>query len=202
MDITQFTTLRFGTVEIYSDWSGSSVRICRPDGSRLQWTTPDTHTDTPLEQGRSAWTRDEKISLSERLLRRATDELETSYPGGYTAAVNDVRHWLLHERPCSTGGMMCRKYTTLIFGDVEIHSDSTGSFLRISRDRSRTTAEYPGAQTDTSLDDGRLEWSREMKVDLSELFLQRAEATLESTYPGGYRSAVDHFRDWLLSATR
>lgn len=93
---------------------------------------------------------------------------------------------------------MCRQYTTLIFSEVEIYSDSTGSFLRISRDRHRTAPEYQGIQTDICVDDARLEWSREMKMNVSEHFLREAADSLDSSYPGGYRSAVDDFRRWLL----
>lgn len=94
--------------------------------------------------------------------------------------------------------MKCDKYTALIFGDVEIYSDSTGSYLRIARGANRSNPEYLGVQTDSCIDIGRLEWSRETKLEISEYFLQRAEATLESSYPGGYRSAVGDLRDWLL----
>lgn len=93
----QFTTLQFGTVEIYSDWGGSFLRVHQPDGSRLQWTAPDAHTDIPLEQGRLTWTRNDKLSLSTRILQRAETELNGSYPGGYDAAVADLRDWLLAE---------------------------------------------------------------------------------------------------------
>ncbi|OLT51926.1 hypothetical protein BJF89_05600 [Corynebacterium sp. CNJ-954] len=99
METIQFTTLQFGTVEIYSDWSGSFVRVLQPDGPRLQWTAPDAHTDIPLQQGRLTWTRDEKLALSTRILQRAEDALESSYPGGYRSAVNDLRSWLLEEGP-------------------------------------------------------------------------------------------------------
>lgn len=94
--------------------------------------------------------------------------------------------------------MNCTKYTTLVFGDVEIYSDSTGSFLRISREGSRARPEYLGVQADSCMEDGRLEWSRATKLEISEYFLQRAEAALESSYPGGYRSAVNDLRSWLL----
>ncbi|MEJ6550530.1 hypothetical protein PQI66_13330 [Corynebacterium sp. USCH3] len=99
MKTIQFTTLQFGTVEIYSDWGGSFLRVHQPDGSRLQWTAPDAHTDIPLQQGRLTWTRDEKLSLSKRILQRAEAELNASYPGGYAAAVADLRDWLLAEGP-------------------------------------------------------------------------------------------------------
>lgn len=97
METIQFTTLQFGTVEIYSDWGGSFLRVHQPDGSRLQWTAPDAHTDMPLEQGRLTWTRDDKLSLSTRILQRAEAELNASYPGGYDTAVADLRDWLLAE---------------------------------------------------------------------------------------------------------
>lgn len=209
METKQFTTLQFGTVEIYSDWGSSSVRVRQSDGSRLQWTAPDAHTDISLQQGRLTWTRDEKLSLSKRILQRAEAELNASYPGGYDAAVADFHDWLLAvpgrrfadvKRPTATiaNGMIQEQYTTLIFSDVEIYSDSTGSFLRISRAGNRSSPEYLGVQTDSCIENGRLEWNRETKLEISEYFLQRAEDALESSYPGGYRSAVNDLRSWLL----
>ncbi|MFD5869045.1 hypothetical protein ACFWGD_10620 [Corynebacterium sp. NPDC060344] len=91
------------------------------------------------------------------------------------------------------------KYTTLRFGRVELASDSLGTKLRVIQHESPRRWSVPGSSTDVPIDEGRRHWTREEKVALSGLALERAADVLDAEYPGGHAQATADLLEWLLA---
>lgn len=95
VEVKRLTSLCFGNVVLESSLLGSEARIYDADG-RSFCMRPSEYivTKVPLDELRETLPEDKVRMVSERLLSVVRLELDTSYPGGYERAVDELTRWL------------------------------------------------------------------------------------------------------------
>lgn len=98
MEERRLTTLFFGNVVLESQISGTFPKVYAAD-MRSYWIRPsrDGAIAVPLDDLRGQITADRAKALSEKIFESVALELEESYAGGKSQAVQELTAWLLQE---------------------------------------------------------------------------------------------------------
>ena len=98
MEERVLTTLIFGNVVLEAQLLGSELRIYG-DNQRSYYTTINRSVSTrvPLDDIRGNISQNHASALAGRLLNPAISELDKSYPGGSSKAINELTQWLLEN---------------------------------------------------------------------------------------------------------